>query len=139
MPDFQSVESDYNLWVLLSQACNLILNVRDNELSQYGTSAMQAAILLVIKSIGDEVTPAEISRWILRKPSSVTGILQRMEKAGLLKKTKDLSRKNLVRVTTTEKGGRVYNQSLKRESIRQIMSCLSVDESQQLMASLKKL
>lgn len=139
MADTRPLDLDYNLWALLEQVTTLILNARDQELSEYGTTAMQAAVLFIINQVGDETTPADISRWIFRKPSSVTGILDRMAKAGLLQRTKDLPKRNMVRVRVTEKGQKAFKQSLKRKPIHLIMSALSQEERRQLASLLQKL
>jgi DNA-binding MarR family transcriptional regulator len=137
MQDVSNANQYYELWMLLQQANNTICEARENELRGYGITAMQAAVLSIVEAIGDEVTPAQISRWILRKPHSVSGILQRMEKAGLVKKTKDLSRRNSVRVTMTDKGRQALSQSMKKDSFQRIFSSLSDDERQQLTAQLR--
>ena len=139
MKDVLTEDYDYNLWVLLSQANDVVFNAREEELSQYGIPAMQARVLFLINSIGSETTPAQISRWIFRKPHSVSGILFRMEDAGLIKKTKDLHKKNLVRVTITEKGQQIFEKSLKRKSVHKIMSVLTDEERQQLQSIALKL
>ena len=139
MQEVSDVDRDYNLWVLLHQVSDIIFNAREEELRQYGVPAMQAEVLFVIQAIGDETMPAQIARWLLRRPHSVSGILDRMEKAGLVRKTKDLHRKNLVRVTITEKGQQAYNQALERKSIQRIMTSLSEEERQQLWSCLKTL
>ena len=95
--------------------------------------------LLIIRAIGDKVTPAEISRWLLREPHSVSEIISRMEKQGLLKKVRDLYRKNLVRIELTEKGSEAYNQAIKRDSIHTIMSALSDEERRQFSTMLEKI
>jgi len=99
---------------------------------------MKAAVLFIVDSIGDEATPAEISRWLLRKSHSVSGLLDRMEKDRLITKTKNLHKKNLVRVTITEKGRKALALSLKRESINNTLSILSKEEQEQLYSSLEK-
>ena len=132
-------EPDYILWVLLEQAQSATFGAREKELSKYSTSPMQTAVLFIVDAIGSEATPAEVSRWLLRKSHSVSGLLDRMEKDGLVKKSKDLHRKNLVRITITNKGHKVLEQSKKRESIRRVMSVLSEEERLQLQSSLKKI
>ena len=139
MPHTSPADQDYDLWVLLNQVQSLMMNARDIELMEYGTTAMQAAVLFIINSIGEETIPAEISRWLLRKPATVSGLLDRMEKAGLIDRARDLPRKNLVRVRLTEKGKQAYKQSLKRETVHEIMSRLSKEERQQLASILMKL
>jgi DNA-binding MarR family transcriptional regulator len=56
-----------------------------------------------------------------------------------VKKTKDLHRKNLVRVTITAKGEQAYKQALKRKSVQRIMSALSEGEQQKLKSLLETL
>ncbi len=138
MPE-SAIDRDYNLWVLLHQVSDIIFNAREAELQQYGFPATQAEVLFVIKAIGDKVTPAQISRMIFRRPHSVSGIIDRMVKAGLVKKTKDLHKKNLIRVTLTAKGEEAYKQALKRKSIPKIMSALSEAERQKLKSLLETL
>ena len=62
-----------------------------------------------------------------------------MEKKGLITKVKDVDRKNIWKVSLTEKGGKAYRQSLKRESIHAVMSSLKENERQQLETYLRKI
>ena len=137
MTNSSSVDKDFTLWVLLRQAKDMVFKATQKQLSQYGISPEQAGVLSIVQFLDNKATPAEISRWLLRESHTVSGILSRMEKKGLIRKTKDLDRKNLVRVTLTEKGQQAYLQSTKIESIGQIMSCLSEEERQQLSSCLK--
>ena len=132
-------EQDYRVWWLLAQVRHLMHQARENELNQYGITAIQAAILLIIDTIDGKATTSEIARWFLRKPHTIGALLNRMEKQGLITKTKDINNHNRVTASLTEKGRQCYSQSLKRESIREIMSCLSGEERQQLESSLDRL
>ena len=55
----------------------------------------------------------------------------------MLKKVRDLDRKNLVRIELTEKGSEAYSQAIKRDSIHKIMSALSDEERRQFSTMLK--
>jgi len=132
MKDSAFTDQDYNLWVLIAQTRHAMLKARQQELSQYNIPARQAAVLFAIQAIGDKATPAEIARVVFRESHSVSELLSRMEKQGLVKKVKDLDKRNLVRVTLTEKGREANYQSTKRESIHRIMSSLSEEKRQQL-------
>ena len=136
-PSFR--DQDYSLLKLVNQTGELIVKIRERELKQYGISPRQAATLFAMQSIGSEATPAKISRWLLREPHTVSGILSRMEKQGLIKKAKNLDRKNMVRVMLTRKGRRAYHQSSKRDSIHWLASSLSEEERQQLRSCLETL
>ncbi len=139
MQNSLSVDEAYGLCILLFQARHAIFKTREIEVNEFGVTAIQAGILIVIQTIGDEATPAEISRWMFRRPATITGILNGMEKAGLVRKVKNLHRKDLVRVMLTEKGRQVYHQVNKRTSALDVMSALSEEERQQLVSCLEKI
>ena len=139
MQYYLSDDRDYEVWMLLSQASDAMFKAREKELNGNGVTAMEATALFIIQAIGDQATPAEISRWILREPHSVSGLLDRMERRGLIKRTKDLEWKNMVRVTVTEKGKEVYEMSTARESIHNTLSVLPAEEYQQLSSYLRTL
>lgn len=134
-----SLDGNYELWILLAQATEAMLKARWKELAPHNLTPRQSAVLFYIRAIGDKATPAEISRGLFRESHSISEILGRMEKQGLLRKVKDLSRKNLVRVELTEKGYEACNRSAKQESIDKILSSLSNGERQQLRFYLERL
>lgn len=127
---------EYEIFWLLHQLNIGLIRSRRRELRKYGISPIHAAVLFAIKVIGESVTPAKISWWVFREPNTISALLDRMEKKGLLKKTKDLDRKNLIRVTLTEKGERAYRQSIKRVSLRRIIFSLPKEEREQLKSYL---
>jgi DNA-binding MarR family transcriptional regulator len=129
-----SCSKEFAAWVLLRQACDAICIARDAELRNYGISTVEAGCLLIIK-----VTPAEIARYLFRRPHSVSGLINRMERKGLVTKNKDLPRKNQIRVSITDKGEKAYSQSTKRRSIARIFSTLNGEEIKQFTLYLKRL
>ncbi|MFC1945017.1 MarR family winged helix-turn-helix transcriptional regulator [Chloroflexota bacterium] len=132
------VEKQYfELWDLIHRTRHALFTARTKELSQFGVLPRQVAALHIIKSINGPATPAEISRRMFRRPHSISGLLNRMEKEGLIRKAKDMSRKNMVRVTLTEKGEKLYDLSTKRELMHRVFSNLSDEQCKQLMSSLK--
>ena len=139
MRSFLSKDRDYELWWLILHLRRAMRKIRARELFQYGITPEEAAVLLVVQTIGDKATPAEIARYLLREPHSISGLLSRMQEDGLVRKAKDLDRKNMVRVELTDKGRKAYRQSTKKESIHRLMSCLSEEDRQQLRAPLEKL
>jgi DNA-binding MarR family transcriptional regulator len=62
-----------------------------------------------------------------------------MSRRGLVKKVKDLDRKNLVRVVMTEKGKKTYEVSTKRGPIHRILGTLSAEEKQEFRSYLEKI
>lgn len=133
-----SIDKDFHAMVMMHQASDAAFKARDKELKPYGLSGQEAATLFIIQAIGNKVTPAHIARWLFREHHTVSALLGRMEKKGLIKKAKDPHRKNIWRVGLTDKGRKAYRQSIKWESIHEVMSTLSDDERQQLISSLNK-
>jgi len=134
-----SVDDDYALWWLLLQARDAAIRLRRKELRQWGVSVEEAAVLFIMKLLADKATPAEISRWLLRKHHTVLGILNRMEQKGLTKRIRDSDRKNLTRVILTEKGQQAFYRAVQIDSIHRIMSCLSEEEKKQLGSYVRRL
>lgn len=137
MKSFFFRDQEGDLWSLLTQTRDAMFKARQKELDQYKISAATSIALGVIQSIGNRATPAEISRRLFREPHSTSGLLNRMEKKGLIEKVKDLERKNMIRVVITEKGYEAYYQSMRQESIHMIISSLSEEERQQLRSFLR--
>lgn len=85
----------FKTWMTIQRARHAIYLVREKELEPYGVSPEQASILHAVGVLGNNATPAEIARWIYRKPHTVSIIINRMLSRGLLKKSRDLPNKNL--------------------------------------------
>jgi DNA-binding MarR family transcriptional regulator len=137
-PD-SSKDIDFGIWALLNQSRDVTLRVRENELSQYGVTAKEADALLHIFINNNNVTPAEISRILFREHNTISALLTRMEKKGLIVKARDKQQKNMWRISITEKGMKAYFDATKRESLRIIMSSFSLAEKKQMMSFLKKI
>ena len=132
-------DKDYTLLTQLLQVADIFVKVRERELLPQNLSATGGAILFLVEAMGKDVTPAKISRMLLREPHSVSGILMRMEKQGLLKRTKNMERKNLIRITLTAKGEKVLSQAMKKEGSVNVLSKLTAAQQKDLKASLTAL
>jgi DNA-binding MarR family transcriptional regulator len=131
--------SDYYLWILFSQTWEAISKARNKELLSQDISERRAALLFIIQLIGHDATPVKISRYLFREPHSISELLDRMEAQGLVKKVKDLDRKNQVRIELTEKGHEYYETSIVPKNIPEILSVLTEEERKQFLSGLIKL
>ncbi|MCR4394613.1 MAG: winged helix DNA-binding protein [Dehalococcoidales bacterium] len=132
-------DEDHDLWVFLTHTRYAIYRAREKELQRYGISPEQAGVLFIVQALGNRATPSEIARFIVRQPHTVSALIERMEKKGFIKKVHDLDKKNLVRVSLTEKGQKTYEYSTKRGPIHRIMGVLNAEERAQLLKILEKL
>jgi len=126
----------FDLWWLFDEVDRAIMKAREKDLGQYDLTFEQSGILHVLQIAGNEPTLSKISRMNLREPQSVSGIIDRMEKRGLVNKTRCLGKKNMIRVTLTEMGRQAYRNASIRDSIHDIMSVLSEKEYEQLWSCL---
>ena len=130
---------DYRLWVLLAMARDALLGARAIELAKHHISATEFFALFVINDIGEAATPAEIARRMFRKHNTVSALLQRMTKKGLVQKSRDTDRENIWRVVMTKKGELAFQQAAEVESIHHAMSSLSELDKLQLESFLRSI
>ncbi len=126
------------LWVLIAQTKDAILRARERDYARFGISNERRAVLYIIQNNGGRATPVEIARDLFRELHSVTEMLKRMEKDGLIERYKGSGRSK-VEVKLTDKGLDVFDQSLHNETDKRIFSVLTRKERQQLASSLWKL
>lgn len=132
-------DREHKLWILLHQTRDAILKVRDNELSKHGLTATEFGTLHVIHIIGGEATPAMISKCMLRQHHSVTALLKRMEKKGLITRAKNQKGNSTWLISITEKGKEAFTESYIKDSLESVMSVLMEEEKLNLEEYLKKL
>jgi DNA-binding MarR family transcriptional regulator len=130
---------DLSLWWSLRRTHEAIHKVRKMEVSPYKISTVETGVLLIVHLSHNKVTPIEIARQLLKDTHSITQLLVRMEKRGLVKRVKDLPRRNMIRVVLTPKGQLAFKQTNGDKTIPKIMSALTPDEKQQFEVILDKL
>ena len=141
MPDNNQLplpDEYFMLWVLIAQNRDAILRARERDYARFGISNERRAVLFIVQNNGGRTTPVEIARDLFRELHSVTEMLKRMEKDGLIERFKGSGRSK-VEIALTEKGLDVFNQSLHNETDKRIFSVLSPKERKQLASYLWKL
>jgi DNA-binding MarR family transcriptional regulator len=133
----KEVDNEYDTWILLSRVYHMIANLRRMELAKYEILPVQAYVLLVIDRLGNEVSPSELSRYVYQQKSTVSDILTRMAKQGLIKKYQTLNGKSRVSIRLTKKGKQVLKVSGNREYLHKIMSYLAPQKTSQLVSCLE--
>jgi MarR family transcriptional regulator for hemolysin len=129
----------YRIWVRMHRVVELIVRAREKELAKYGVPIRQVATLFAIHAFEDKATLTQLADFLGRRPHTISSILTRMEKDGLILKSADEARHNVVRVALTEKGRQAYANTTRRESINKIMTALAGNEQAQLDGLLERL
>jgi DNA-binding MarR family transcriptional regulator len=136
-PKDESVIESYRLFQLLRYTADAIHRAREYELKKYNLTPEQAGALVCILSLGNKATQAELSRWLFRLPNSITILINRMEKLGLVKKRPDKKRKNIIRLSLTKKGYEAYEHSIEFQAFYPIIDILPGKKRQQLWSLLQ--
>jgi DNA-binding MarR family transcriptional regulator len=126
------------LWALIAQTKDAMLRARELEYARYGISNERRAVLYVIQQNGGRATPVEIAHALLRELHSVSEMLVRMEKAGLVVRHRGNGRSK-VEVSLTEEGLDVFTQSLRNQTDREILSVLTKRQRERLALYLWKI
>ena len=115
----------------------LILRARQRDYARFNISNERRAVLWNIQNNGGHATPVEIARQLFRELHSVTEMLVRMEKEGLVTRYKGSGRSR-IEVKLTPKGLDVFNQSLHNETDKRIFSVLTKKQRERLVSYLWK-
>ena len=130
-------DPEINLYILLDQTDSIVINAVELEFKHLSVTQPQVRILTMLSRENRPVTLEELSNWTLKEFNSVSTLINRMEKKGLVKKTKKNGNFKTY-VTLTEKGSKLYHQGVTERSIHLIFDKLSKEERQQLKELLMK-
>jgi MarR family transcriptional regulator, organic hydroperoxide resistance regulator len=126
----------YSLWLLLSQTRSAIFKVRHKKIGQY-LPPNQAAALISIWGMEGRITPLQLSRRLFLEPHTVSEIVSRIEKKGLVTKEKERHLGNTVRIKITEKGIETCKKVMGQNLIGDYMSRLSEEQRNHLKEALQ--
>ena len=129
----------YDAWFLIGRTRHLMLLARQKDLRPYEISPQQAHILDVLYDLGRKATLDELAKETERGIAVVSTRLTRMERDGLVTKTRENRKSVLKKFDLTEKGVIAHENCAKKNSIKKIMSVLSEEELQQLILLMKRL
>jgi DNA-binding MarR family transcriptional regulator len=134
MPEQPATMSNYQLWTIFRNVSHLITIIQNRELSKrkHGVTIRQLSMLHIIGVLVDEATPAMIARRQARAPTTISNILIRMEKQGLIKRQRNPRWKNRIVLKLTKEGKLILDTINHSESIKRIMSTLTSEQLRQL-------
>jgi DNA-binding MarR family transcriptional regulator len=128
------------LLLLLSRTGDALNLCLDLVSSKYGISNEQARLLSVIKSRGP-TRPVDIATLLERAPNSMSMLVDRMVKAGLVRRTRDRKDRRAVFVSLTNKGNEAVEPAIPAiwEFMNKLLSVVSYDEQRALADTLETL
>lgn len=112
----------------------------DRQLKNFGLTPCQFDVLLSLWG-EDGIVLSELGRRVSRDSPTITGVVDRMEKKMLVKRTRDDSDRRVVKVVLTPKGKNMQEKlsTTKKRIMEKITTNLSLQEIQQLGILLDKM
>jgi len=126
------------LWLLLRRVGDTLMLCQDSIFSKYGLTTEQWGVLTCIKSRGP-LRPTDLASILERSTNSISMLVDRMVKAGLVRRTRDRKDRRVVTVSMTSKGEKAVEPAVIAgwEFIHEILSPLSYDDQCALASMLE--
>jgi DNA-binding MarR family transcriptional regulator len=118
------------LWYMSHRTRALLKMCEDQIYGEYNLTMEQYAVLAAIKHIGGPARPTDIARWLGHSPNSISMIVDRMVKAGLVRRIRDRRDRRVVNVSITSKGEKALKPAILAgwEFIQKITSPLADED-----------
>jgi len=118
------------LWFLSHRTHELLRKCEDRVFGEYNLTTEHYTVLAIIKYLDDPVRITDVARWSGRSTNSVSMIIDRMVKAGLVKRVRDRKDRRTVFVTITSKAENALEPATRAglEFIQEILSPLSHED-----------
>lgn len=131
--------ADLRFWFLIHRTRDQLRICEDQIFSKYGLTTEQYAVLVTMKYLGNPTRPTDVARWLERSTNSMSIIIERMVKAGLIKRVRDRSDRRVVRLTITSEGENALKPATLAglEFIQRVLSPLSREDRHTLVTLLE--
>jgi len=139
--EFTGKNPDLDEWTLLQRTRDLILRREDGVLTRLGLTTEQYTVLLAIECLDAPVRISDIAQSLGRSTNGVSMLVDRMVKAGLVERMRDVGDRREVHVVMTAKGEQAFKPANPAVSqlIEDIWSSLPPDDRRTLIRLLKML
>ena len=134
----ESESTVLRLWLLLRRVSDTLMLCQDSVYSKYGLTSEQFGVLASLKSRGP-LRPTDLALLLERSPNSMSMMIDRMVKAGLVRRTRDRKDRRVVTVSLTSKAEKVVVPAVIAgwEFIHEVLSPLSYDDQRALASTLE--
>jgi DNA-binding MarR family transcriptional regulator len=135
----EPVHPGLSVWIRIIKAYNLVLRKARSSLNECTLSQFDVVAHLVREKNG--MTSVELSRRLLVTAGNITGLIDRMQNAGLVERKRDAGDRRTIRIYLTAKGRKLAERVIPKHSadIESIFAALSDSEKNQLHKNLDKL
>ena len=132
---------DWRLWRVVYQTSTRFKVCLDQVLAEQGLTSEQYQVLAATKYLDAPVRITDIAQWLERSTNSVSMIVDRMVKAGLLKRVRDRGDRRVVNVFVTSKAEIAFGPATAaaRKTEQRIISSLPSEDKQAFVSLSEKI
>ena len=134
----ESESTVLRLWLLLPRVGDALALCQDSIFGKYGITTEQWRVLACLKSRGT-LRPTDLASILERSVNSLSMLVDRMVKAGLVRRTRDRKDRRTVFVSMTDKGKEAVEPAVIEgwEFMHELLSPLSYDDQRALASMLE--
>jgi DNA-binding MarR family transcriptional regulator len=128
--NFENGNLVLRLWYVSHRTRALLKMCEDKIYSEYNLTTEQFSVLATIIYLGGSARPTDIARWLGRSTNTISMLVDRMVKTGLLKRVRDRGDRRVVNVFITSKAENAFKPAIRAgwEFIQKITSPLSNED-----------
>lgn len=131
--DVETSDQDLNSYILLRLTGLAVNKLAENRLSKVGVTAETLTLLWGIRDYSGKLSPGELVRLSHRDKQTISSLLNRMEKAGLIIQSRRHKGQPSTKVEITTKGKHICDTALPifKSFIKDLFSSLSTEQKEQ--------
>ena len=137
MYDFEFTEPSFTSFALIRQTWAALNKATELRLARIGLTPEKTAVLWACRDYPGSLTPAEISRMLFRENQTIAGLLNRMEREGLVKRIPKRKGQPFTEIRLTERGEEMCGPGV--EIMKQMIASVVGDMPRERQAQLQEL
>lgn len=98
-------------WLLIHQSHRLLEKNEKAVLKKAGLTPRKHAVLLALNKLPGPPKVIDVAVWLDRKANGISRLIDRMEKDGIINRTRDATDRRAARLTITKKGEQCYEKA----------------------------
>jgi DNA-binding MarR family transcriptional regulator len=111
------------------------------ELKRHRVTLIRFNIMSALFKNGGEMTPSEIAEAVFREKNTITAVINKLEREGVVRREPSTNDRRSVKVVITEKGWKEANRlsPIAQELSREALSCLDKQKVEELVETMRTL
>jgi DNA-binding MarR family transcriptional regulator len=93
-----------NAWLLIHQTFDMVLRVEEKEFAKIGLTPQYNGVLMALKYKKNKVTIKDIANWVDKNSNTISTLIDRMQRDGLVEREINKRDRREVYVVLTDKG-----------------------------------